>query len=61
MKRYVKVNGKWVDTDNEREAGFFYFIRNGYVYYESDEFLYDVLIGELEGESDTLEDVKDAL
>jgi len=52
MKRYIKVNGQWIDTLKEQKAGNIYFIIKGYVscYTGDDEYE----IGVLEDETDAL-------
>lgn len=57
MKRYIKVNGKWVDTEAERKNGRYYFIEtkeeaDDEVWYYSDEYGVDYYVGKLEGASD---------
>lgn len=55
MKRYIKVNGSWIDTLLEqKEGGRYYFIIEGKVSYYSDESGVDTELGELEGEKDSL-------
>ena len=54
MKRYIKVNGQWIDTLKEQKAGYYYFIIKGYVSYYSDETGCEYEIGVLEDETDAL-------
>lgn len=57
-KRYIKVNGKWIDTQAEREQwGRHYYIERNTcsddnVYYYSDEYGVDYYVGKLEGATD---------
>lgn len=57
MKRYIKVNGQWVDTLEQQKAGYYYFVIDNIVYYLSDETMTDVKIGDLQGETDNFEDL----
>lgn len=54
MKRYLKVNGQWIDTLIQQKAGYYYFVVDGKVSYLSDETMTDIEIGTLEDETDVL-------
>ena len=54
MKRYIKVNGQWIDTLEQQKAGYYYFIIDGQVSYYSDETGTEYKTGTLEDEKDAL-------
>ena len=50
--KYLKVNGEWVDVQKQQEAGYYYHVKDGKVYYYSDENGADYEVGNLEDQSD---------
>ena len=62
MKRFIKIEGKWIDTNNSAELDIEYVVDDNKIvwrYFLDDDV--EEYCGPLQGESDTLEDVKDDL
>lgn len=53
MKRYIKVNGQWIDTLEQQKAGYYYYENEDVIWCLPDETMIDYVVGKLQDESDT--------
>ena len=52
MKRYIKVQGEWIDTLAMQKEGYYYYVIDNKVYCLPDSTMVDYEVGKLQGEKD---------
>jgi len=57
MKRYIKVNNRWIDTLSQQKAGFYYYENDNMIWCLPDSTMVDYIVGKLQEETDNASEV----